>query len=290
MATFFQTRSYWHGGFIEDQQKYYKEYRLSQKGIQSWGLIQELYEYARNLCSIYNISFYRDESCCFMRHKHLAFQFEYNDDEILASYAKGNYDFYDAEPIEEFVAYKGAYEITSLLRNTNVAPYKSESLAILNYCLENYDANYYITDHLERISPPKEETNVLLDSMEEEIVEPESPLDEKQEESDEQKEEEWSHPCLRSNESNSLTLTLYECYDPMDSFEISLFDEVDAFYAYGRDATMDDAYGDELAIVPHVKHEIVSMAPTLDCPIIFLKSPIHIPENYALIKAQCDGL
>src|SRR3954462_13349721 len=91
--------------------------------------------------------------------------------------------------------------------------------------------------------------------MDEEIAEPESSLDEKEEESDEQKEEEWSHPRLPSNESNSLTLTLYECYDPMDSFEISLFDEFNAFYAYGRDATMDDAYGYELAIVPHVKHE-----------------------------------
>src|ERR1043165_5698300 len=30
-------------------------------------------------------------------------------------------------------------------------------------------------------------------------------LDEKEEESDEQKEEEWRHPCLPSNESNSLT-------------------------------------------------------------------------------------
>ena len=53
---------------------------------------------------------------------------------------------------------------------------------------------------------------------------------------------------------------------------------------------MDDAYGDELAIVPYVKHEIVAIAPTLDCPIILLKSPTHIPENIALIKAQCDGL
>src|ERR1041385_7170066 len=118
-----------------------------------------------------------------------------------------------------------------------------------------------------------------------EIAETESSLDEKEEENDEQKEEEWSHPCLPSNESNSLNLTLYECYDPMDSFEISLFDEVDTFYAYGRDATMDDAYGNELSIIPHVKHEIFAIVPTLDCPII-LKSPNHIPENYALIKAQ----
>src|SRR3954464_14781033 len=108
--------------------------------------------------------------------------------------------------------------------------------------------------------------------MEEEIDETGSSLDEKDEESDEQKEEEWIHPCLPSNESNSLTLTLYECYDPMDSFEIYLFDEVDAFYTCGHDSTMDDAYKDELAIVPYVKHEIVAIAPTLNCPIILLKS------------------
>src|SRR3954470_13546076 len=78
------------------------------------------------------------------------------------------------------------------------------------------NANYYITGHLERISPPKEETNVLQHSMEKEIAEPESSLDDKEEESDEKKEEEWSHPWLPSNESNSLNLTLYECYDPMD--------------------------------------------------------------------------
>src|SRR3954465_13677565 len=67
--------------------------------------------------------------------------------------------------------------------------------------------------------------------MEEEIVEPGSSLDEKEEESDEQKEEEWiSYPCLPSNESNSLSLTLFdcppclpkedECYVLVDSFEI----------------------------------------------------------------------
>src|SRR4051812_15836594 len=104
--------------------------------------------------------------------------------------------------------------------------------------------------------------------MEEEIVETESCLDKKEKESDEQKEKEWIHPCLPSNESNSLTLTLYECYDPMDSFEMSLFDEVDAFYTCGHDAIMNDVYGDELSIVTHVKHEIVAISPTLDFPII----------------------
>ena len=60
-----------------------------------------------------------------------SFQCACNDTEILASYAKGNYDFYDVERIEEFVAWKGAYEITSLLENGDDAPYKSESFTIL---------------------------------------------------------------------------------------------------------------------------------------------------------------
>src|SRR3954466_15482595 len=53
---------------------------------------------------------------------------------------------------------------------------------------------------------------------------------------------------------------------------------------------MDDAYKDELDIVPYDKHEIFAIAPTLDCPIILLKSPTHILENCAFIKAQCDGM
>ena len=32
MDTFCETRSYWQGGFTEDEQKYYEEYRLSKKG------------------------------------------------------------------------------------------------------------------------------------------------------------------------------------------------------------------------------------------------------------------
>ena len=95
MGNFFETRSYWQGGFTEDQQEYYEEYNMSQKGIHLWKLIHQLYVYARNLCSIYDTSFYRNESCCFVRYKHLAFQCEYNDDETLASYTKGNCDLYD---------------------------------------------------------------------------------------------------------------------------------------------------------------------------------------------------
>src|SRR3954470_3672091 len=80
-----------------------------------------------------------------------------------------------------------------------------------------------------------------------------------------------------------------ESYDSEDSLDTSLSEDLDTCFVDGHDAIMNDAYGDELAIVSHVKHEIVAIAPTLDCHIILLKSPI-IPENFALIKAQCDGL
>ena len=47
---------------------------------------------------------------------------------------------------------------------------------------------------------------------------------------------------------------------------------------------MSYAYGDELAIVPYIKNEIVSIAPTHDSPIIFLNSPNYtILEKFALI-------
>ena len=49
-----------------------------------------------------------------MNAPHLPFSCEFNDDETLASYANGIYDYYDVERIEEVVAFKGAYEIKSL--------------------------------------------------------------------------------------------------------------------------------------------------------------------------------
>ena len=44
-------------------------------------------------------------------------------------------------------------------------------------------------------------------------------------------------------------------------------------------------------MVPYVKYEIVSIAPTHDSPIIFLNSPNYaISEKFVLIKDYIDGL
>ena len=116
---------------------------LVSKGIHLWKLINTLNNYARDLCFKYDISYCCDKSSSFDI-KHLPFQCACNDNETLSSYAKGNCDFYDVKQIEQFVAWKGAYDISSLLKNDDDAPYKSESFAILKYCMDNYkDENCY---------------------------------------------------------------------------------------------------------------------------------------------------
>ena len=66
----------------------------------------------------------------------------------MAAYAKGNYDFNNLEPIEEFVVFKGAYEIAGYIQNDD-GPFRTENYAILGYCLEYYNDNPYITKYLE---------------------------------------------------------------------------------------------------------------------------------------------
>jgi hypothetical protein len=107
------------------------------------------------------------------------------------------------EQIEEFIVWKGAFELAYLLENTDDTPYKYEVYDILIFCLGNYkEENGYILKYLNRCSPT-EETNALKEPMEEEIAETASSLDD-------QEEEEWSYPCLPPNKSNSLTNTLFD--------------------------------------------------------------------------------
>src|SRR4051812_30975958 len=229
MVDFLGTRSYWQGGFTEEQQKYYEEHRLSQKGKHLWEQISRLYIIARNLCSTYNVTYCFDKSCCCRRYKHLPFQCEYNDNVTISSYVKGNFEFYDGEQIEEFIACKGAFQIAYLLESIDDAPYKYEIYEILEFCFENYkEENYYIPDYLNRCSPLKESTNALQDSMEEEISETEISLDEKEEESD---------------DSNSLTLTLYDypqCLPEKEESYIVEFvhDATERYYERGKHGYM----------------------------------------------------
>ena len=68
-----------------------------------------------------------------------------------------------------------------------------------------------------------------------------------------------SYPCSPSNDSNSSTLTLFDCppcvskeherYVPMDYLEISLFDKTDTCYAYGYDVPMNETCETDYAIV-----------------------------------------
>ena len=58
----------------------------------------------------------------YQRTPHLPFQCPDNENETLGSYAREIFDFFDVEHIDEFVAFKGANEIASLLENIDNAP------------------------------------------------------------------------------------------------------------------------------------------------------------------------
>ena len=107
--------------------------------------------------------------------------------------------------------------------NLDDAVYRPENYAILKYRYENYEYNTDINEFIKKVSAVQEEINILQESMEEEIDDIVSSLDEKdEEESGEQMEEERiDHPCPPSNESNSFSHTLFrfpsclskdECY------------------------------------------------------------------------------
>ena len=103
-----------------------------------------------------------------MKSPHLPFSREFNDNETLASYANGIYDNYDVEQIDEFVAFKAAYEIEALFEKSEALDddvYRPENLAILRYCYENYKYNYYINAFIKKVSAVQEETNILQEAM-----------------------------------------------------------------------------------------------------------------------------
>ena len=164
-------------GVTLDQREYFRDYRLTQKGKLLWDEINMLKWYAWQLCVEY------DYTCCSrMNYPHLPFSCKFNDNKTLASYANGIYDYYDVKQIEEFVAFMGAYEIEAMCKefeNFDDAVYRSKNLAILKYCYENYKYNYAIDALIEKVSVVQEETNILQETMEDEIDDIVISLDEK---------------------------------------------------------------------------------------------------------------
>ncbi|KAK1685781.1 hypothetical protein QYE76_046629 [Lolium multiflorum] len=122
-------------------------------------------------------------------------------------------------------AFRGHFPVPAACRNRDSCP------PDLGFAMAAAGRFSLVSSNVEPVKEEIDEPESSLDEKEEEIDEPESSLDEKEEESDEQKEEEWiSYPCQPSNESNSLSLTLFdcppclpkedECYVPVDSLEI----------------------------------------------------------------------
>ena len=119
----------------------------------------------------------------------------------MASYANGGYDYYYVEKIEQFVTFKGAYEIESLFEKYEAFDddvYRPNVFVILQYCYDNYKYNSDIEEFIEKIFVVREETNILQESMEEGIYETMSSLDEKVKEL-----------CPRGNNKVVIYISLY---------------------------------------------------------------------------------
>ena len=111
-----------------DEHAHFVCHRLSEKGRLLRYHINSLLCYAGNLCEMC------DFTCCSENpKKHLPYLCEFNDNEILSSYAKGVYSYYDIEQIEEFVVFKGAHEVASLIEKYDFTLNKSE-FAMLGMC------------------------------------------------------------------------------------------------------------------------------------------------------------
>ena len=110
-----------------DEHAHFVRHRLSKKGRLLWDQINRLLCYAWNLCEIF------DFTCCSKNpKKHLPYLCEFNENEILSTYAKGVYSYYDIEQIEEFVAFKGAYEVASLIESMILLSMNLKNLTYLN--------------------------------------------------------------------------------------------------------------------------------------------------------------
>ena len=76
-------------------------------------------------------------TCCSKNpKKHLPYLCEFNDNEILSSYENGVYSYYDIEKIEEFVSFKSAYEVASLIEKYDITLYESKNLDIHNISMK----------------------------------------------------------------------------------------------------------------------------------------------------------
>ena len=77
------------------------------------------------MCSEY------DYTCCSrMKVPHLPFLCKFNDNETLASYARGIYDYYDVEQIEEFVAFMVLMKLNLCSKNMKIFMMLSTDLKI----------------------------------------------------------------------------------------------------------------------------------------------------------------
>ena len=166
----------------------FMNYRESYKGKVMGGVLKKLDIIAKILLKRHDIN------CCAKQDtKHLKFQCGFSEEVLITNYHWNNYIHLGFEEVEQFVLFMGASEIESFMSKNYETCAACHDLkdyvsSILDYCIENFRKNCYIIDYKEILNYAQECIHNLQEPVEGEITEPESSLDEKEEESDEQKE------------------------------------------------------------------------------------------------------
>ena len=108
-----------------DEHAHFVRHRLSEKGRILWDQINRLLCYASNLCEIC------DFTCCSKNHKkHLPYLCEFNDNEILSSYEKGVYSYYDTNKLKNLLLLRVLMKLLIWLKSMILL---STNLKILTY-------------------------------------------------------------------------------------------------------------------------------------------------------------
>ena len=236
------------------------KYRESKKGKGMRTMLKELDKIAKILLKRHDIN------CCSKQGtKHLKFQCVFSEEILLAKYHRNNYIHLGFEEVEQFVSFMGASEILAFMSEnyeTCVACHELKDYvsSIFEWCIKTFSNNCYIVDYKERHRDAQDVSTICSNPWKKKLLNPKAHLMKKRRRVTNKRRKNGFYPCPPSKKSNSLSLTLPdcppclpkedECYDPVDSLEISTVSEAcDNDYAlviYDNPCYFDKSYDNPL--------------------------------------------
>ena len=149
-----------------------------------------------------------DMNCCSkQKFRHFGFQCMFHEENVIASYHRGDYAHLGMEQVEQFIIFMGAYELKTfkdLNYEISAVARKHECVldCTLDICINDFSENIYVVDFNEGSTTARESTNVLQEE-DDKSLSLGMTMPPKEEYKEEQVEEEWSsYPSSTPNNGN----------------------------------------------------------------------------------------